>query len=84
MLPPGRIVFFSGVLCNVLVLHGRLDVVFGMQPRWTSCVVRPLFANCCVFVAAGLSIRRLNMYLISIAMMLEPGAIGDWGLARLT
>ena len=77
-LPPVR-AFFSGVLCNVLACMAVWMSLAGRSVvDKLAAVVLPIAA----FVAAGFEHSVANMYLISIAMMLEPAAIVDWGLAR--
>lgn len=77
-LPPAK-AFFSGVLCNVLVCMAVWMSVAGRSVvDKLAAIILPIAA----FVAAGFEHSVANMYLIPLAMMLEPGAIGDWGLAR--
>lgn len=71
--------FFSGVLCNVLVCMAVWMSLAGRSVvDKLAAIVLPIAA----FVAAGFEHSVANMYLIPLAMMLEPSAIGDWGLAR--
>jgi formate/nitrite transporter len=77
-LPPVR-AFFSGMLCNVLVCMAVWMSLAGRSVvDKLAAIVLPIAA----FVAAGFEHSVANMYLIPLAMMLEPGAIADWGLVR--
>ncbi len=77
-LPPVK-AFFSGVLCNVLVC---MAVWMSLAGRSVVDKLAAIILPIAAFVAAGFEHSVANMYLISLAMMLEPGAIVDWGLAR--
>jgi len=77
-LPPMK-AFFSGVLCNVLVC---MAVWMSLAGRSVVDKLAAIILPIAAFVAAGFEHSVANMYLIPLAMMLESGAIRDWGLAR--